>query len=113
MSISINIGMWFERFVIIVTSTHRDFIPSAWTYYKPSWVEVGVFLFTFGFFLCAFLLFARAVPVVAIAEVKAIFKSSSETHKKKRALKDSEEEEYKQLVEAQHKAEHLVVDDES
>jgi molybdopterin-containing oxidoreductase family membrane subunit len=82
LSIFVNIGMWFERFVIIVTSLHRDYLPSSWTYYSPTWVEVGIYTGSIGLFLTLFLLFARAFPVVAIAEVKSIFKTSSETAKK-------------------------------
>lgn len=74
LSIVVNIGMWFERFVIIVTSLHRDFLPSSWSYYSPSWVEVGDYLFTFGLFFTCFLLFIRLAPVVAIAEIKSILK---------------------------------------
>jgi Ni/Fe-hydrogenase subunit HybB-like protein len=76
LSIVVNIGMWFERFVIIATTLARDFIPSNWTYYSPSWIEVGLYLCTFGFFGTAYLLFIRVAPVVAIAEVKSILKSS-------------------------------------
>ncbi len=74
MSLVINVGMWFERFVIIVTSLHRDFLPSSWSYYKPTIVEVGIFVGTLGIFFTFFLLFARTFPVVAIAEVKHILK---------------------------------------
>lgn len=90
LSIFVNIGMWFERFVIIVTSLHRDYIPSSWAYYTPTWVEVGIFLGTLGIFFTLFLLFARSFPVIAIAEVKTIFKSSSEVAKKKQAAKSNE-----------------------
>jgi molybdopterin-containing oxidoreductase family membrane subunit len=76
LSIVVNIGMWFERFVIIVTSLHRDFLPSSWAYYSPSWVEVGDYIFTFGLFGTLYLIFMRVAPVVAIAEVKSILKSS-------------------------------------
>jgi Ni/Fe-hydrogenase subunit HybB-like protein len=76
LSIVINIGMWFERFVIIVTSLHRDFLPSSWNYYSPSWVEVGFYIFTFGLFFALYLTFTRVAPVVAVAEVKSILKSS-------------------------------------
>jgi len=76
MSIIINIGMWFERFVIIVTSLHRDFLPSSWVYYTPTLTEVGIFVGTLGLFFTLFLLFARTFPVVAIAEVKSILKTS-------------------------------------
>lgn len=80
-AIFINIGMWFERFVIIVTSLHRDYLPSSWTMYKPSMVEVGLFVGTLGIFFTLFLLFVRAFPVIAIAEVKTVLKSSSEKTK--------------------------------
>lgn len=73
-SIFVNIGMWFERFVIIVTSLARDFLPSSWSYYYPSWNEIGIYLGTFGIFFTFYLIFVRIAPVVAIAEVKAIHK---------------------------------------
>ena len=81
MSIIINIGMWFERFVIIVTSLHRDYLPSSWSYYSPTIVEIGIFTGTLGLFFTLFLLFARSFPVVAIAEVKAILKTSGDKQK--------------------------------
>lgn len=82
LSIVINIGMWFERFVIVVTSLHRDYLTSSWTMYKPTIVEVGIFLGTLGFFFTMFLLFIRVFPVIAIAEVKTILKSSGEQYPK-------------------------------
>jgi Ni/Fe-hydrogenase subunit HybB-like protein len=69
-SIVVNIGMWFERFVIIVTSLHRDFLPASWTHYVPTSVEIATFIGSFGLFFTLFLLFCRYVPVIAIAEVK-------------------------------------------
>ncbi len=72
MSIVVNIGMWFERFVIIVTSLHRDYLPSSWAMYSPTWVEYTTFIGSFGLFFVAFLLFVRVAPVVAIGEVKAV-----------------------------------------
>jgi Ni/Fe-hydrogenase subunit HybB-like protein len=72
LSIVVNIGMWFERFVIIVTSLHRDFLPSSWGYFKPSLVDVTTFMGTFGLFFTLFLLFIRFLPMVAISEVKGI-----------------------------------------
>ena len=72
MSIFVNIGMWFERFVIIVTSLHRDYLPSSWSMYSPTWVEVMEFLGTLGFFFTAYLLFVRFLPTVSIAEVKMV-----------------------------------------
>jgi len=78
LSIIVNIGMWFERFVIIVTSLHRDYLPSSWAMFYPTIYDVGEYVLTFGFFFCAFLLFAKFFPVVNMAEIKSILKSSSE-----------------------------------
>ena len=69
-SIFVNIGMWFERFVIIVTSLHRDFLPFNWGYYKPRPIEMGILLGSLGFFLTFFLLFCRFLPTIAMSEVK-------------------------------------------
>ncbi len=80
MSIFINIGMWFERFVIIPTTLARDYLPSSWSYYVPTWVEIGIYVGTFGLFFTLYLLFTRVAPVVAIAEVKAILKSSGDQY---------------------------------
>jgi Ni/Fe-hydrogenase subunit HybB-like protein len=84
-SIFVNIGMWFERFVIIVTSLHRDFLPSSWAMYSPTWVEAGIFIGSLGLFFVPFLLFTRFFPVIAISELKTIVKSSSSQAKKKGA----------------------------
>ena len=81
LSIFVNIGMWFERFVIIVTSLHRDFLPSSWTMFSPTFVDIGIFLGTIGFFFVLFLLYSRAFPVIAQAEVKTILKSSGSEYK--------------------------------
>jgi Ni/Fe-hydrogenase subunit HybB-like protein len=72
LSIFINIGMWFERFVIIATSLHRDFLPSSWGYFKPTWVDIGTFVGTMGLFMTLFLLFLRFLPAIAMAEVKGV-----------------------------------------
>jgi Ni/Fe-hydrogenase subunit HybB-like protein len=85
MSIIVNIGMWFERFVIIVTSLHRDYLPSSWNMFHPTWVDVGVFLGTIGIFFTLYLLFARFFPVLALNEVKSILKVSGESYKKEAA----------------------------
>jgi Ni/Fe-hydrogenase subunit HybB-like protein len=77
-SIIVNIGMWFERFVIIVTSIHRDYLPSSWSMFYPTMYDVGEYILTFGFFFTAFFLFAKFFPVINMAEVKSIIKSSSE-----------------------------------
>ncbi|MBL7871471.1 MAG: polysulfide reductase NrfD [Cyclobacteriaceae bacterium] len=78
LSIIVNIGMWFERFVIIVTSIHRDYLPSSWSMFYPTLYDVGEYILTFGFFFTAFFLFAKFFPVINMAEVKSIIKSSSE-----------------------------------
>ncbi|MDQ6844103.1 MAG: polysulfide reductase NrfD [Bacteroidota bacterium] len=84
MSVLINVGMWFERFVIIVTSIYRDFLPSSWsTYYSPTIWEVGFYLGTFGLFFTCYFLFAKYFPVIALAEIKAILKTSGENYKQK------------------------------
>jgi len=62
--------MWFERFVIIVTSLHRDFLPSSWGYFRPTVVDMAIYAGTLGLFFTCFLLFIRWVPMIAIAEVK-------------------------------------------
>jgi len=75
LSIVVNIGMWFERFVIIATTLARDYLPSSWSYYTPSWVEIGIYVGTFGLFFTLYLIFVRVAPVVAVAEVKSILKT--------------------------------------
>ena len=64
------VGMWFERFVIIVTALHRGYLPSSWTMFSPTWVDIGIFVGTLGFFFLLFLLYARSFPMIAQAEVK-------------------------------------------
>jgi len=71
-SILINIGMWFERFVIIVTSLYRDFVPSAWAYYRPTLIDIFTYMGTLGLFFTLFLLFIRWVPMIAVAEIKGV-----------------------------------------
>jgi len=71
-SIFVNIGMWFERFVITVTSLHHDFLPSSWDYYSPTIWDIATFIGSFGLFFTLFSLFLRYIPMVAIAEVKAV-----------------------------------------
>ena len=68
----VNAGMWFERFVIIVTSLAQDFLPSSWGHYTPSWVEIWTFIGTFGIFLSLFLLFMKFLPMIAMSEVKLV-----------------------------------------
>jgi molybdopterin-containing oxidoreductase family membrane subunit len=71
-SVLINVGMWCERFVIIVTSLHQDFIPSNWAMYYPTWVDFSIFFGTICFFGLLFLLFLKFVPAIAISEVKEL-----------------------------------------
>lgn len=80
MSIFVNIGMWFERFVIIATTLARDYIPSSWSYYTPTWVEIGIFIGTLGLFFTLYLIFTRVAPVVAVAEVKSILKTAGDQY---------------------------------
>ena len=78
--IFVNVGMWFERFVIIVTSLHRDFLPSSWRMYTPTLVDLGILLGSFGLFFTLVLLFTRTVPVVSMAEVKAVILGAQPSH---------------------------------
>ena len=71
-SLIINLGMWFERFNIIVTSLSKDYLPSSWTTYTPSWVEIGLFIGTLGIFGTGILLFFNFLPMIAISEVKGV-----------------------------------------
>jgi molybdopterin-containing oxidoreductase family membrane subunit len=77
-SIFVNIGMWFERFVIIVTSLHRDYLPSSWADYRPTPIEIAILAGTFGLFFSCFLLFCRFLPVIAMAEVKGVLNEGRE-----------------------------------
>ncbi len=81
MSIIVNIGMWFERFVIIVTSIHREYTPATWGEFKATSIDIGLFIGTIGIFFTLFLLFARYFPVLAINELKTILKTSGESYK--------------------------------
>jgi len=71
-AVLVNVGMWFERFVIIVSSLAQDFTPAAWDSYRPTWVEILTLAGSFGLFFTLFLLFCRFLPMVAMAEVKVI-----------------------------------------
>ncbi len=92
LSIIVNIGMWFERFVIIVTSLHRDYLPSSWAMFYPTFYDVGVYIFTFGLFFTAFFLFAKFFPVINMAEVKSILKVTGESNDKPAAVADQSTE---------------------
>ena len=73
-AIFVNIGMWFERFVIIVTSLHRDFLPASWASYVPTTIEIATFVGSFGLFFTCFLIFCRFLPVIAMAEIKGVLR---------------------------------------
>jgi molybdopterin-containing oxidoreductase family membrane subunit len=90
-SIFVNIGMWFERFVITVTSLSRDFLPTSWGYYRPTAIDGLMLMGSFGIFLTLFLLFCRFLPVIAISEVKGI-----------QAIQDHEEHRHAHAAEHAH-----------
>ncbi len=77
-SLLVNVGMWFERFVIIVTSLHRDYLPANWTGYTPTLIEVATLAGSFGLFFTCFLLFSRLLPVIAMGEVKGVLSYAKE-----------------------------------
>ncbi|NCS82551.1 MAG: hydrogenase [Ignavibacteria bacterium CG_4_8_14_3_um_filter_37_9] len=78
--ILVNVGMWFERFVITVTSLHRDFLPSSWGYFVPSVFDLGTLIGSFGLFFTLVLLFTKTLPVVAISEIKAVAEGAQPSH---------------------------------
>ncbi len=82
-AVGVNVGMWFERYVIILSLT-RDFMPSSWGGFMPTWVDIGMLVGSFGLFFTFFLLFCRYLPMVAIAEVKGVMPKahSTECHAK-------------------------------
>ena len=82
-SILINVGMWFERFVIVVTSLANDFVPSSWDYYSPTIFDIGMFIGSFGLFFTLFLLFVRFLPMVAMSEVKGVLPKADPHYKDK------------------------------
>jgi molybdopterin-containing oxidoreductase family membrane subunit len=69
--------MWFERFVITVTSLSRDFLPSSWGYYRPTMYDGLMFFGSFGVFMTLYLLFCKFLPTIAISEVKGVMSSSA------------------------------------
>jgi Ni/Fe-hydrogenase subunit HybB-like protein len=103
MSIVVNVGMWYERFVIIVTSTYRDYLPSSWsTYYSPSIYEIGFYVGTFGLFFTCFFLFSKYFPVIAVAEIKSILKTAGEGYKVKMTDIEKEDSEKFYVEEVEH-----------
>lgn len=79
-SLLVNVGMWFERFVIVVTSLARDFLPSSWSYYRPTFWDISTFVGTFGLFMTLFLLFVRYLPIIAMSEVKGVLPEANPHH---------------------------------
>lgn len=79
-AIFVNIGMWFERFVIVVTSLSRDFLPSSWAYYRPTMTDFAILIGSFGLFFTLTLLFTRFLPSIAIAEIKAVSEGAQPSH---------------------------------
>jgi len=77
LSIFVNIGMWFERFVIVVSSLHRDFLTSSWDYFSPTLLDILTLIGSFGLFMTMFLLFCRFLPIIAISEIKGTMKAAS------------------------------------
>ena len=71
----VNVGMWLERFVIVITSLHRDFLPSAWGMYYPTWVDWAIFVGSIGLFLTMLFLFIRVLPMISIFEMRTILPS--------------------------------------
>jgi molybdopterin-containing oxidoreductase family membrane subunit len=83
MSLVVNVGMWLERFVIVVTSLHRDFLPSSWGMFYPTFYDWGVYIGTFGLFLTLLFLFIRFLPMISIFEMRTILPQAEvvEPHK--------------------------------
>ena len=79
-SILINVGMWFERFVITVISLSRDYLPSSWDYYSPTFFDIATFVGTFGLFFTLFLLFLRFLPMISMSEVKGVLPEADPHH---------------------------------
>jgi len=78
----INLGMWFERFIIVITSLTKDYMPANWGTYHPTIVEIGIFVGTLGFFVLGILIFFRFFPVIAIHEIKGVAKIGEESNNK-------------------------------
>lgn len=80
LGVLVNVGMWFERFVIVVSSLSRDYLPSSWGHYIPSIFDIGILIGSFGLFFTLILLFIKTLPVVSISEVKAVVDGAQPTH---------------------------------
>jgi molybdopterin-containing oxidoreductase family membrane subunit len=84
-SILINVGMWFERFVIVVSSLANDFLPSSWEYFKPTIFDIGFLVGSFGLFFTLFLLFLRFLPMIAMSEVRGVLPQANPHHNRDQA----------------------------
>lgn len=82
-ALAVTVGMWMERFVIIVISLHQDFLPSSWYIYMPTLVDFGVLLGSFGLFFTLVLVFARVLPVISTSEMKAFLPGTQPGHERK------------------------------
>jgi Ni/Fe-hydrogenase subunit HybB-like protein len=91
-SMCVNCGMWFERFVIFVISLHRDFLPSSWGMYYPTWVDIWTFIGTIGIFVTLFLLFIRFLPMVAMSEVRSVLPEADPHHEPSAPHQDTADE---------------------
>ena len=94
-TIFVNIGMWFERFVIVVSSLANDFLPASWDYYKPSIYDIGTFVGSFGLFFTLFLLFLRFLPMIAMSEVKGVLPGADPHHNGKNGSVENQKREDK------------------
>jgi len=90
-AVLVNVGMWCERFIIVVDSLHKDFIPSAWAHYSPTWVDITLFLGTMCFFGLLFLLFLKFLPAVAVSEVKELRHEIHKAHEEHKIPWQSQE----------------------
>jgi len=79
-SIIINVGMWLERYVIVITSLHRDFVPAAWDMYHATFWDYSTYYGTIGLFFALMFLFLRVLPVISIAEMRELVHETSEAH---------------------------------
>jgi molybdopterin-containing oxidoreductase family membrane subunit len=93
LSVVVNVGMWFERFVIIVSSLHRDYLPSSWAMFTPTMFDIGDYIFSFGLFFTLFFLFAKFLPVINMFEVKAVMKGVSTNYPFKKKSSGEKEKE--------------------
>ncbi|MGH9860915.1 MAG: NrfD/PsrC family molybdoenzyme membrane anchor subunit, partial [Candidatus Acidiferrales bacterium] len=83
-AIVVNIGMWLERYIIVVTSLHRDFLPTSWGMYSPTIWDWATFVGTIGLFLCLLFLFVRFLPVISIFEMRALVSETDESRENSR-----------------------------